>query len=220
MTTTDTLKDRLRAADPALAAELLHSKTSHLVDVMIPRRELSDGTLGFKARVQTTITLKFGGDASADTPEEVITLVAEESEIRLHDPVLTLDGALRLDLETITYEAVGTSEVLWPGERVRLRVGRGLDPMMRPTFGRMEIDPLVNFGTDPVRSVQEVYVEADTPLGTLHNRLPAVMHCDLTSIPPIGQPYVQQGQVALYDADGQVVCMKTTTESELTALVD
>lgn len=220
MTVTDPLKDRLREADPAIAAELLRTKTSNLVDVMIPRRRLSDGSLGFKARVETTITLKFGGDASADTPEEVMTLVAEESEIRLHDPVLTLDGALRLDLETVSYEAVGTSEVLWPGERVRLRAGRADDPMMRPTLGRLEIGPLVQFGTEPVRSVQEVFVAADTPLGTLHNRLPAVMHCDLTRIPPIGQPYVQQGQVALYDGDGRVVCMKTTTQSELTALVD
>ncbi|WP_188195055.1 hypothetical protein [Nonomuraea sp. SYSU D8015] len=216
----DDLRSRLQAADPASAAELLHSKARHLVDVMVPRRELDDGTLGFAARVQTTITLKLGDDATADTPTETITLIAERSQIRLHDPVLTLDGAMRLDLETRTYEAVGTSKVLWPGEEIRLRVGRGMDPLMRPTFGSLEISPLVNFGTDPVRSVQEVYLVADTPLGTLHNREPAVMVCELTKIPPIGQPYRQQGLVPLYNAAGQIVCMKIGTDSELTGLVD
>ncbi len=220
MTVTDNLRERLREADPALAAELLHSKTSHLVDVMIPRRALTDGSLGFKARVETTITLKLGDDPAADTPEETMTLVCESSEIRLHDPVLTLDGALRLDLETLTYEAVGTSTELWPGETVRLLVGRGIDPMMRPTFGRLEVGPLVNFGTDPVRSVQEVYVVAETPLGRLTNREPAIMHCDLTRIPPLGQPYRQQGNVELYDESGRLVCLKTMTESQLVRLVD
>src|ERR1700741_1238568 len=99
MTVVDDLRSKITTVDPASAAALLHAKATQLVDVMIPRVRLSDGTLGFRARVETTIVLKRGADAPADAPQEEITLVAECSEIRLHDPVLTLDGDMRLDLE-------------------------------------------------------------------------------------------------------------------------
>lgn len=219
MNTVDDLKDRIQNVDPTGTAALLRAKSAELVSVMIPRERLSNGDLGFKAEVHTTITLKLGNDPAADTPSEKIKLVAPCSEIRFEDPVLTLDGAVRVALETLTYDAVGISEKLWPGEQIRLRVGRVTDPMLRPTFGRFEVPPLVTFGVDRVVSVQEVYLTADTPLGRLHNVAPAQMHCALTQIPPIGEPYVQQGVVPLFDEQGVEVAMKTTTDSEIVGLV-
>jgi len=219
MTVIDDLRSRITTVDPASASALLHAKATQLVDVMIPRVQLSDGTLGFRARVETTIVLQLGDTVSADAPREEITLVAECSEIRLHDPVLTLDGDMRLDLETVSYVATGVSKVLWPGQELRLVVGRGIDPMMRATTGRMEVSPLTTFGVDPVRSTQEVYLVAETPLGRLHNRDAAIMHCQLTRIPPVNQPYRQEGTVRLYSDAGIVCAIKIDTESVITEVL-
>lgn len=211
----DNLRERILAIDPAGSEALLRTKATQLADIMLPRTILSDGRFGFRANLRTTIVLKIGNDLNADSPTESIELRAYGSEIHLKDPVLTLDGDMQVELETLSYVATGVSKILWPDETITLRVGAGLDPMMRPTVGVLNISPLEQLGVDPVLSVQHVFLEAKTPLGTLHNREAAVMHCDLLSIPPVNQPYRQQGIVELINDADNVVALKLDTESEI-----
>lgn len=211
----DDLCERILAIDPDGSGALLRTKATQLADIMLPRTVLTDGRFGFRANLRTKITLQLGNAPSADAPTETIELLAYDSEIHLKDPVLTLDGDMLVELETLSYVAKGISKELWPGETVTLRVGSGQDPMLRPTFGFLQISPLKQLGVDPVLSVQHVFIEAETPIGDLRNREAAIMHCDLLSIPPVNQPYRQQGIVELVDDTGDVVALKIDTESEI-----
>jgi hypothetical protein len=209
----DTLVEPLSLTGPV---ELLRARAAQLAKVMIPRVRLHDGSLGYRAKAQTTITVKAGPNPDdPNAPQETIHMVANESEIHFHDPVLTLDGALRIDLEIWSYIAEGISTILFNNEPVRLIVGRGADPMIRPTFGRFEIPLGTEFGQTPVHSIQHVYLIAETPLGRLHNPEAARMTALITSIPPVGQPYRQDGIVPLANQHGQIVAAKTGTDTEL-----
>ena len=198
-----------------LSLKSLQTQAAVVSEMMQPRVELKDGSLGYRLGIETTITLKWGNDPfDPNAPEETITLVAPDSEVRFHDPVMTLDGSLRYELETISYVAEGTSETLWPGEKVRIYVGRGVDPMLRATYGRFEITA-AELGKTPVQSTQDVFLVLETPEGRLQNRASAKMAASITAVPPVGDSYVQQGIVPLEDERGRVVCSKTATVSTI-----
>ena len=202
-----------------LSLQSLQTQAAVVNEMMQPRIELKDGSLGYRLGIETTITLKWGNDPfDPNAPEESIKLVAPVSEVRFHDPVMTLDGSLRYELEIASYEAEGTSETLWPGEKVRLLVGRGVDPMLRATYGRFEISP-ASFGEAPVQSVQDVFLVLETPEGRLQNREAAKMAASVTAVPPVGDSYVQQGIVPLEDERGRVVCSKTATVSTIVEFI-
>lgn len=207
--------------DKALSLVDLRTRALEVAEYMDARIPLRDGSLGYRVTAETVITVKAGTDLhDPNAPEETIRMVAKECEISIPDPVLTIDGALRFDIEISYLVADGVSTVLFGEEApVRILVGRGVDPMIRPTLGRTEIPADVTFGKTPVSSAQQVYLVCETPLGRLHNREPALMTAKITSIPPVGTTFTQEGIVPLYNEAGAMVAMKSATASTITGLI-
>lgn len=205
-------------ADPVAA---LRGRASRLLQVMAPRRTFEDGTRGYLAMAQTTIEVVVGKDPhNADAARERFEFPEAICQIRLHDPVLTLDGSLRLDLEIKSYRSEATSTVLFPGQKVALGVGRSFDVSLPPSLGRLEIPLGTDFEAgDTVRSHQMIYLAVETPFGTLHNPDAANMYATINRVPPIGFTYHQEGVVPMADANEEIIAMKVFTETSLRTLV-
>ena len=197
----------------------LRERAGELLAVMEPRVVLSDGSRGYRARAQTTVSISPVIDGQVAEVRESITLECSQSEICVHDPVLTLDGALRIDLEVLTYIADGESKLLGD-QPVRFKVGRYADSALAPTYGRLEIPLATDFGSVPVQSTQLVNFIAETPIGKMRNSEPVVMRAMVTKIPPVGIAYVQEGAVKMFGEDGVCAYVKDTTTSMLVELLD
>lgn len=205
-------------ADPVAA---LRGRAGQVLEVMTPRQTFADGSRGYHAIAQTTIEVVVGKDPyDASAPRERFEFPESVCVIRLHDPVLTLNGSLRLDLEITSYRAETTSIVLFPGEKVALGIGRSFDVSLPPSLGRLEIPLGIDFaGGDLVRSHQMIYLAVETPVGTLHNPDAAHMFANINKVPPVGFSYVQEGLVPMANADKEVIAIKVSTETALRALI-
>ncbi|MFI0469619.1 hypothetical protein ACH347_36580 [Saccharopolyspora sp. 5N102] len=205
-------------ADPVAA---LRGRAGQLLEVMTPRRTFADGTRGYQATAQTAIEVVVGKDSNdANAPRERFEFPESPCIIQLHDPVLTLDGSLRLDLEIKDYRTEVTSNVLFPGEKVALGVGRSFDVNLPPSLGRLEIPLGIDFAAgEMVRSHQMIYLAVETPIGTLHNPDAAHMYATINKVPPVGFSYVQEGLVPMADANEEVIAIKTFTETTLRSVI-
>lgn len=205
-------------ADPVAA---LRGRAGHLLEVMTPRRTFADGSRGYDAIAQTTIEVVVGKDPyDTSAPRERFEFSESPCVIELHDPVLTLNGALRLDLEIKSYRAEATSSVLFPGQQVALGVGRSFDVNLPPSLGRLEIPLGTDFAAgETVRSHQMIYLAVETPIGILHNPDPAHMYATINKVPPVGFSYVQEGLVPMANADNEVIAIKVSTETTLRAVI-
>ncbi len=205
-------------ADPAAA---LRGRAGQVLEVMTPRRTFADGSRGYHAIAQTTIEVVAGKDPNDTTmPRERFEFPESHCVIQLHDPVLTLNGALRLDLEIKSYRAEATSQILFPGQKVALGVGRSFDVNLPPSVGRLEIPLGIDFAAgETVRSHQMIFLAVETPMGTLHNPDAAHMFATVNKVPPIGFSYFQEGLVPMANADNEVVAIKVFTETALRRVV-
>lgn len=205
-------------ADPVAA---LRGRAAQVLEVMTPRRTFADGSRGYHAIAQTTIEVIVGKDPyDTSAPRERFEFPESPCVIQLHDPVLTLNGDLRLDLEIKSYRTEATSHVLFPGEKVALGVGRSFDVRLPPSLGRMEIPLGINFAAgDAVRSHQMIYLAVETPIGTLHNPDAAHMFATINKVPPVGFSYVQEGLVPMANANNEVIAIKEYTETALRAVI-
>ena len=205
-------------ANPVAA---LRGRAGKVLEVMTPRRTFADGSRGYHAIARTTIEVVVGKDPyDANAPRERFEFPESPCLIQLHDPVLTLNGALRLDLEIKSYRTEATSHVLVPGEKVALGIGRSFDVSLPPSLGRLEIPLGIDFAAgDTVRSHQMIYLAVETPIGTLHNPDPAHMFATINKVPPVGFSYVQEGLVPMANAEQEVIAIKVFTETALRAVI-
>ncbi|CAM3797145.1 hypothetical protein GCM10009799_09020 [Nocardiopsis rhodophaea] len=132
--------------------------------------------------------------------ERVMMETACPTEFIMHDLVESGEG-MRMDLEIIRFELVGTSKELWPGERITVLGGALSAPDARPIVGAVDI-PAGRTLEEGLRSEQVLYLTIQTPLGTLHNETPIRMVGDIYRVPPIGSRFESQGDVPLVDAEG------------------
>lgn len=198
----------------------LQGRYSEVMEFLVPRKRLSTGAWGYSLQAQTSMTIRVGADPySPHALEETITFDIDECEVAVPDPTFTAAGSLRFDVEILSIYGKTTSQVLFGEEtEVTMRVGRGLDPYARPTFGRTEIRPEDDFGTEFVPSTQWVNLDVDTPYGTLRNREPAEMRASINQLPPLQSPYTQQGVVELFNDRGVRMAAKATAMSTLTEI--
>lgn len=204
-------------ADPVAA---LRGRVDQLLEAMAPRRTFADGTRGYRAVAQTTIDVVVGTDPDDPTAaREHFEFPPSEFEIQVNDPVLTLNGALRLDLEIKSYRAEAISQVLFPGEPVALGVGRSFDANLPPSIGRLEIPLGVDFGRETVKSHQMIYLAVETPIGMLRNLDAAHMHATINKVPPVGTGYTQEGIVPMVDVNGKMQAAKTATHTAIVELL-
>lgn len=198
----------------------LRKRAAQLLLAMAPRRTFPDGSRGYLATAQTTIEVVAGtkhDDPSA--PRERFEFPVSQFEIQVHDPVFTFNGTIRLDLEIKNYRAEVMSKVLFPGKMIALGVGTSFDSKLTRSIGRLEIPLGVNFGPETVKSRQFIHLAVETPLGTLYNPDAAHMHANVRQVPPVGTVYKQQGLVPMVNDRGEVVAIKTLTETNIVELL-
>lgn len=199
--------------DRLLTRDSLEARAAQVAEYMETRTTLSDGSLGYRVSTRGVIGLRASA-TDADAPVEMIEVIGHVCELRVPDPTLTMDGSLRFDYEMSHLVAEGVSRELFPMEvPIRVLVGRGVDPLLRPSLGRLEVPAGVTFGLTPIDSLMEVHMVAETPFGRFQNREPARMVARMTSIPPVGQTFEQQGIVALYNEKGDACLAKVSTQS-------
>lgn len=217
---------KLEEVGPALPDEIatpwkaLRNRASEILLRMEPRRTFPDGSRGYKATSQTTIEVVVG--TRHDDPNalrERFEFPETEFEILVHDPVFSMNGTIRLDLEIKNYRTETISKVLFPGQTVALGVGTSFNAALKPSIGRLEIPLGVEFGPESVRSQQFIHLAVETPMGVLHNPDAAHMQASVNQVPPVGSVYSQSGLVPMANAQGEIVAIKTLTETKIVKLL-
>ncbi len=200
--------------------EALRNRASEILLRMEPRRTFPDGTRGYKATSQTTIEVVVGTKHDdPNAPRERFEFPEAEFEIQVHDPVFSMNGTIRLDLEIKNYRTETISKVLFPGQTVALGVGTSFNADLAPSIGRLEIPLGVEFGPEFVRSQQFIHLAVETPIGVLHNPDAGQMQASVNQIPPVGSVYHQKGLVPMANAQGEIVAIKTLTETKIVKLL-
>jgi hypothetical protein len=133
--------------------------------------------------------------------ERILLKTASPTRFVVHEPTLTDDGAARMGLEILRFELVGKSEILWPGETIRVLGGSDSAPGARPIVGSVHI-PAGRSLEDGAKSEQILYLTAETPIGTLHNDKPVRMVGNVYRIPPIGSRFQSTDEVPMLDVQG------------------
>ena len=194
----------------------LRGRYSEILEFMEPRTRLRDGRLGYVMKAQTEMEIIVGADLDSPTAmRETIVFDIDRCEVAVPDPTFTAEGALRFDIEIVAIEGTTVAERLF-GEptEVTMRVGQGVDPFLRPTYGRTEV-ALGQEIADGVVSTQWVNLEVGTPYGPLRNKGPAEMRSTITQLPPVDSPYIQQGKVDLFNDRGVRMAAKAASMSTI-----
>ncbi len=217
---------RIEQIGPTLPQEIatpwaaLRNRASEILLKMEPRRTFADGTRGYKATSQTTIEVVVGTKHDDPTAlRERFEFPEADFEIQVHDPVFSMNGTIRLDLEIKNYRTETKSKILFPGQTIALGVGTSFDANLAPSIGRLEIPLGVDFGAESVQSRQFIHLAVETPMGVLHNPDAAHMRADVTQVPPVGTVYTQCGLVPMANAQGEIVAIKTMTETRIVKLL-
>jgi len=193
---------------------------SRYMEAMAPKVKLSDGRLGYRGAAESEVTFVAGKDPlDPNAPRETIIMRATQSEVCPSDPVFTLDGRIRVDLEIYAFEMEGVSKVVFGNNvPIKMSAGVGGDRYSRPSLGSFSFPMTQTFGTVPVESVQKVFVSVQTPDGLLINHEPARMVAQVTQVPPVNVAYVQDGIVPLFDSAGNQTAAKVSQTTRLTGL--
>jgi hypothetical protein len=133
--------------------------------------------------------------------ERVLLETAYPTEFVVQEPRLVESGAVYMPLEIRKFELVGTSEIAWPGETVRVFGGVDSCETGRPIIGSVHV-PAGTAIEDGADSEQQLYLTMETPIGILRNETPVIMRGKVYRVPPLGSRFVSQGEVALYDVEG------------------
>lgn len=136
--------------------------------------------------------------------ERIRLHTARPTEFIVKEPVPEANGDLRMDLEILSFELVGTSEAIWPGAAIRATAGAHSDGSAKAVYGTVRI-PAGKAIEDGVTSEQVLYVKIETPMGVLQNARAIRMRGTLYSIPPVGARFLSQDEVPVLDETGNVV---------------
>lgn len=124
-------------------------------------------------------------------PPDAVTLKIRRGQPR------TERGLKTIDTEMVELQMEGESELL--GGPIRLTGGtRMLEDDSRPITGKViEMEPGERF---PAENFFDVFIEVETPLGTVYNRKPEHMVATITDLPPdfAKTPYRSTTEINLY----------------------
>jgi hypothetical protein len=133
--------------------------------------------------------------------ERILLKTACPTEFIIREPDVYDDGSVDLSLEIIRFDLVGTSKELWPGEEVHVLGGAISSLDGRPILGSAHI-PVGRALEQGVLSEQVLYLNVQTPIGTLHNEKPVRMVGELYRLPPKGSRFESQDEIPLFSPDG------------------
>ncbi|WP_405082369.1 hypothetical protein ACI48J_07775 [Paenibacillus chitinolyticus] len=119
-------------------------------------------------------------------------------EFKFETPVSHDNGETTIDLEILKFEVEATSKVLWPGQQVKMSGGRNIRHEALPIRGRVVV-PEGKDLMDGVESIQDVYIQIETPSGTFHNTEAIQMTGSVTGIPPVDVTFRSSTVTKIYD---------------------
>jgi hypothetical protein len=134
--------------------------------------------------------------------ERVLLKTACPTEFVVHEPTVEANGDTHMSLEILKFELVGTSELLWPGQTIRVHGGTQSAPGARAIMGSVHI-PAGKSLEDGVKSEQVLYLTVESPVGVLHNEKPIRMVGNLYRIPPVGSRFQSTDEVPMLDERGE-----------------
>jgi hypothetical protein len=134
--------------------------------------------------------------------ERVMLETAYPTQFVVNEPTLVESGAVYMPLEILKFELVGTSEVLWPGETIRVFGGVDSHETGRRVVGSVHV-PAGQAIEDGVDSEQQLYLSMETPFGILRNETPVIMRGKVYRVPPVGSRFESQCDIPLYDVAGE-----------------
>jgi hypothetical protein len=133
--------------------------------------------------------------------ERILLKTACPTRFVVHEPTVAEDGGTHMGLEILKFELVGKSEILWPGQTVRVLGGADSAPGARPIVGSVHLEAGKSL-EDGARSEQVLYLTVESPLGVLHNEKPVRMTGNVYRIPPVGSRFQSTDEVPMLDVQG------------------
>jgi hypothetical protein len=166
--------------------------------LVVPETEIDFGSVMELSYAESEVGFRLPDGTS----ERVLLKTAYPTQFVVHEPTLVESGAVYMRLEILKFELVGTSEVAWPGETVKVFGGVDSHETGRQIIGSVHV-PAGKAIEDGVDSEQQLYLSMQTPLGLLRNETPVIMRGKVYRVPPYGSRFESQGDVSLYDLDGE-----------------
>lgn len=124
------------------------------------------------------------------------------TEFTMREPIVKANGDARIELEILQISLSATSQVLWPGETVR--VSGGVAANGTPLHATVHI-PAGKSLADGVMAEQLLYWRMETPIGVLRNEKPIHMVGVVRQIPPYGSEFSSTEEISLINEAGEVV---------------
>ncbi|CAM4474887.1 MULTISPECIES: hypothetical protein [Paenibacillus] len=128
--------------------------------------------------------------------EELQFTQVNPTKFTVNDSEFSLKSGVTVDLEIENVELVATSEVLWPGQQVRVR--GGVNGQGQPIKASAAV-PVGKKMADGVQAESFLYWVIETPEGTFHNNQPIHMKGRITGLPPRNATFHSEGTIAIYD---------------------
>jgi len=139
---------------------------------------------------------------------------ARPTEFIVKTPVQEKNGAIRLDLEILSFDLVGHSKTLWPGAQIRATAGAAAGPDAQPVYGTVRFAAGRTIEQGATTEVH-LWLQLKIPLGLVRNgraiRMKGVVH----GIPPEGVRFESQNDAPLLDRNGRVVGTLSACLNEL-----
>lgn len=124
------------------------------------------------------------------------------TKFTVSDSEFNLKSGVTVDLEIMNVELEATSQVLWPGQTVRVRggvhgQGQPIKALAKIPFGKKM--------ADGVEAESFLYWMIETPEGTFHNKKAIHMKGTVTGLPPKEATFTSETVIPIYDEqDNQV----------------
>ncbi|PWW03223.1 hypothetical protein DFQ01_107120 [Paenibacillus cellulosilyticus] len=128
--------------------------------------------------------------------EELHFSQVNPTKFTVNDSEFSFKTGATVELEIENVDLVATSQVLWPGQQVRVR--GGVHGQGQPIKASATI-PLGKKMADGVQADSFLYWVIETPEGTFHNNEPIHMKGRITGLPPKDATFHSEGTIAIFD---------------------
>jgi len=131
--------------------------------------------------------------------EELHFTQVKPTSFTVSDSEFSLKSGVTVDIEIQNVDLVATSEVLWPGQQVRVRGG------LHGQGETIKASATIPFGAkmaDGVQAESFLYWVVETPEGELRNKKAIHMKGMIKGLPPKDATFHSEGVVPLYDNAG------------------
>ncbi|MGA5691415.1 hypothetical protein [Cytobacillus pseudoceanisediminis] len=133
--------------------------------------------------------------------EELHFTQVTPTKFTVNDSDFSIKSGINVELEIMNVDLEATSNVIWPGQKIRVR--GGLHGQGQPMKASATI-PLNKKIADGVDSESFLYWVIETPEGNLHNKKPIHMKGVVKGLPPRDTELRSDSVIPMYDQEGNL----------------